>query len=264
MASYHIRSNSFPSKSHPIADQLDQQLCRLRSSETASTSSLTDKLRGLKDLYMCVDEFLQLPINQNTLYDRWVEKVLDGSLRLLDICATSRDVLAQSKERIQDIQSALRRRSSGELNITNEVTEYLKTRKTVKKMIKKCLKEMKQVDKINEENPVDGMLKDVQETTVETFESLLSYIGGSQKSNWSFSKLVRGQRVEKETAASISEFDAVDATLEMVISQKKKSIVDRSKLVKLESELQEIDEVLQCLFRNLVKTRATLLNVFSN
>ncbi|XP_057529562.1 uncharacterized protein LOC130808122 [Amaranthus tricolor] len=264
MASYHTRSNSFPSKSHPIADQLDQKLCRLRSSETASTSSLTNKLSGLKDLYMCVDEFLQLPVKQNTPYDSWVEKVLDGSLRLLDISATSRDVLAQSKERIQEIQSALRRRSSGELNITNEVNEYLKTRKTVKKMIKKCLKEMKQVEKTNDTNPIDGMLKDVQAITSDTFISLLSYIGGSQKSSWSFSKLVHGQRVEKETSASSSEFDAVDATLELMISQKKKSIVDMSQLVKLESEIQEIDEGLECLFRNLVKTRATLLNVVSN
>ena len=264
MASYHTRSNSFPSKSHPIADELDQQLCRLRSSETASTSSLTDKLTGLKDLYMCVDEFLQLPVKQNTPYDSWVEKVLDGSLSLLEICATSRDVFAQSKERIQEIQSALRRRSSGELNITNEVAEYLKTRKTVKKMIKKCLKEMKQVEKTNEANPIDGMLIDVQAITADTFISLLSYIGGSQKSSWSFSKLVRGQRVEKETSASSSEFDAVDATLELMISQKKKSIVDMSQLVKLESEIQEIDEGLECLFRNLVKTRATLLNVVSN
>ncbi|CAO2835886.1 unnamed protein product [Amaranthus hypochondriacus] len=263
MASYHTRSNSFPSKSHPIADELDQQLCRLRSSETASTSSLTNKLSGLKDLYMCVDEFLQLPVNQNTLYDSWVEKVLDGSLRLLDICATSRDVLAQSKERIQEIQSALRRRSSGELNITTEVTEYLKTRKTVKKIIKKCLKDMKQVDKINETNPIDSILRDVQTITADTFYSLLSYISGSQKSSWSFSKLVRGQKVEKETT-SISEFDVVDATLELMISQKKKSIVDMSQLVKLESEIQEIDQVLECLFRNLVKTRATLLNVVSN
>ena len=264
MASYHTRSNSFPSKSHPIVDELDQQLCRLRSSETASTSSLTDKLTGLKDIYRCVDDFLQLPVNQNTLYDSWVEKVLDGSLRLLDICATSRDVLAQSKERIQDIQSALRRRCSGELNITNEVTEYLKTRKTVKKMIKKCLKEMKQVEKTNEENSIDGMLKDVQAITSDTFISLLSYLGGSQKSSWSFSKIVRSQRVEKETAASISDFDRVDATLELMISQKKKTIVDMSQLVKLESDVQEIDLVLECLSRHLVKTRGTLLNVLSN
>ncbi|KAL2935795.1 Glutamate--tRNA ligase [Bienertia sinuspersici] len=102
MASHHTRSLSFPSKPHPIAYQLDEHLCRLRSSQDAS---LTNKLTGLNDLYTCVDEFLQLPLNQNTL-----SEMLDGSLRLLDICATSRDALAQSKERLQDIQSVLRRR----------------------------------------------------------------------------------------------------------------------------------------------------------
>lgn len=110
MASYHTRSISFPLKSHPIVDQLDEQLCRLRSSRAASTSSLTNKLMDLKDLYKCVDDFLQLPLNRKIVYDSWVERVLDGSLRLPDICASSRDVLAQSKERIQDIQSVLRRR----------------------------------------------------------------------------------------------------------------------------------------------------------
>ncbi|XP_057540775.1 uncharacterized protein LOC130818630 [Amaranthus tricolor] len=144
MASYHTRSISFPLKSHPIVDQLDEQLCRLRSSRAASTSSLTNKLMDLKDLYKCVDDFLQLPLNRKIVYDSWVERVLDGSLRLPDICASSRDVLAQSKERIQDIQSVLRRRWGGELNITNEVSEYLKTRKIAKKMIRNLSKDIKE------------------------------------------------------------------------------------------------------------------------
>ncbi|KNA10383.1 hypothetical protein SOVF_144910 [Spinacia oleracea] len=262
MASYHTRSFSFPSNSHPVADQLDEQLSRLRSSQTASTSSLTNKLNDLNDLYKCVEEFLQLPQNQNTVSqsqgENVIEQVLDGSLRLLDICSTSRDVLAVSKERIQDIQSVLRRRCSGELDITNEVAEYLKTRKTSKKIIKKCLKDINAVDKTNESVAISSMLKDVQALTVDIFKSLLSYISGSQKSNWSFSKLVR-QGSEKE-AASISEFDVVDATL----NQKKNVNVDMSQLVKLESEIQEIDEVLESLFRHLIKTRSTLLNVFSN
>ncbi|KMT12779.1 hypothetical protein BVRB_4g088730 [Beta vulgaris subsp. vulgaris] len=254
MASYHTRSYSFPSKSHPVSDELDASLCRLRSSQAASTSSVTNKLTDLKDLYKCVDEFLQLPLNQkNVSQTQCVEQVLDGSLRLLDICSTSRDVLVQSKERLQDIQSVLRRRCSGELNITNEVAEYLKTRKTSKKIIKKCLKDIKEVDNTNEATA----LTEVQAMTVEIFKSMLSYIGGSQKSSWSFTK-------KKETTISTSEFDVVDATLELVISQKKKANVDMSQLVKLESEIQEIDEVLECLFRHLVKTRATLLNVLSN
>ncbi|KMT12775.1 hypothetical protein BVRB_4g088690 [Beta vulgaris subsp. vulgaris] len=258
MASYHTRSYSFPSNSHPIVDQLDESLCRLRSSQAASTSSVTNKLTDLKDLYKCVEEFLQLPLNQKTVsQNQWVEQVLDGSLRLLDICSTSRDVLAQSKESLQDIQSVLRRRCSGELNVTNEVAEHLKTRKTSKKIIKKCLKDIKEVDNTNEAN----VLNEVQAMTVEVFKSMLSYIGGSQKSSWSFSKLI-SQKSEKETTASISEFDAVDATLEL-ICHKKTANVDMSQLVKLVSEIQEIDEVLECLFRHLVKTRSTLLNVLN-
>ncbi|XP_021758633.1 uncharacterized protein LOC110723594 [Chenopodium quinoa] len=263
MASQHIRSLSFPSKSHPIADQLDEQLCRLRSSQAASTSSLTNKLSGLKDLYQCVDEFLQLPLNQKSLSENWVEEVLDGSLRILDICSTSRDVLVQSKERLQDIQSVHRRRCSGELNITNEVVEYLNTRKTAKKTVKKCLKDIKENDNTNEANFIENMLKDVQSVTDDVFKSLLSYISGSQKNCWSFSKLVR-QRVEKETSAFVSEFDAVDATLELMICQKKKVHVDMSQVVNLESQIQEIEGVLECLFRHLIKTRAILLNVLSN
>ncbi|XP_021849012.1 uncharacterized protein [Spinacia oleracea] len=267
MASYHTRSFSFPSNSHPAADQLDEQLSRLRSSQTASTSSLTNKLNGLNDLYKCVEEFLQLPQNQKTVSqsqgENVVEQVLDGSLRLLDIVSTSRDVLALSKERLQDIQSVLRRRCSGELDITNEVVEYLKARKASKKTIKKSLKNIKETEQITKDNATENMLKDVNTITLDIFKSVLSYIGGSQKSSWSFSKLVR-QRAEKEIAASISEFDVVDAALESMITQKKKVDVDMSQLVNLESEIQEIDEVLECLFRHLVKTRATLLNVISN
>ncbi|KAL2944805.1 Ribonuclease 3 [Bienertia sinuspersici] len=216
MANYHTRSFSFPSKSHPVADQLSEQLCRLRSSQAASTPSVTSRLTDLKDLYKSVDEFLQLPQNQKiisqTYSEHWVEEVINGSLRLLDICSTSQEVLVQSKEQIQDIQSVLRR----------------------------------------------NMLKDVQAITADVFKSLLSYIGGSQKSSWFFSKLVH-QKAEKETAAPISKFEAVDATLEL-ICQKKTANVDMSQIVQLETEVQEIDEVVECLFRHLVKARVTLLN----
>ncbi|XP_021758688.1 uncharacterized protein LOC110723652, partial [Chenopodium quinoa] len=244
------RSFSFPSDSHPVSDQLDQQLNRLTSSQAASTSSLTSKLSDLNDLYKCVDEFLQLPQNQ-TVSQSLVQQVLDGSLRLLDICSTSRDVLALSKDRIQDIQSALRRRSSGELDITNEVVEYLKTRKSSKKTITKSLKNIKDAEQTTKDNQVESKLTEVNTITLDIFKSVLSFIGGSQKSSWSFSK--------KNAVATISEFDAVDATLE-----KKKVHVDMSQLVNLESQIQEIDEVLECLFRHLVKIRATLLNVLSN
>ncbi|KAL2936663.1 CTP synthase [Bienertia sinuspersici] len=260
MASYHTRSFSFPAKSHPVVDQLSEQLNRLRSSQSASTSSTTSKLNDLKDLYKSVDEFLHLPQNQKIVS---VEEVIDGSLRLLDICSTSQDVLVQSKKQIQDLQSVLRRRCNSDLNISNDFALYLQSRKSAKKTIKKSLKNIKEaVGKANESNVIDSMLKDVQAITADVFKSLLTYISGSQKSSWSFSKLV-GQKTEKQTPASISKFEDVDATIES-ICQKKKSNIDMSEIVQLESEVQEIDEVVECLFRHLVKTRVTLLNVLSN
>ncbi|KAL2935538.1 CTP synthase [Bienertia sinuspersici] len=197
MASYHTRSFSFPTNSHPVADQLDEQLNRLRSSQTTSTSSVTSKLAGLEDLYKCVEEFIQLPQNQKAHSEQLVEEVLDGSLRLLDICSTSQDVFVQSNKQLQNMQSTLQRRCSGELNMNNEFAQYLKNRKVAEKSINKCLTDIKEVEKTNEFNGVESKLKDVLAMTADVFKSLLNNISGSQKSSWSFSKLVR-QKADRE------------------------------------------------------------------
>ncbi|KAL2944808.1 Serine carboxypeptidase-like 45 [Bienertia sinuspersici] len=279
MASYHTRSLSFPSKAHPFVEQFDEQLSRLRSSQAASTSSssLNQTLSDLKDLYCTVDELLQLPINQQVVsqnvHSKWTEQVLDGSLRLLDICSTSRDVLVQSKEGLQDIQSVLRRRCSGELNINNEIAQYLNTRKSSKKMIKKSLKNIKESQQTTCDNAVESMLKDVEAITIDIFKSVLSYIGGarleSQKTKWSLVNKLMNQGSNTEAKSTNSKFDVVEATLEPIIKNKYGIILlqvenMRCQMTKLEFEIQSLDESLDSLFRHLVKTRATILNILSN
>ncbi|XP_010690668.1 uncharacterized protein LOC104904171 [Beta vulgaris subsp. vulgaris] len=281
-SAYHARSISLPSRPQQVDNQLHQQLCRLRSSQatsTSSSSSLSYRLTSLKDLYSSVVELLQMPSNQQTLSQiqqtKWVEELLDGSLRLLDICGTSRDVLLQSKERIQDMQSTLRRRSSGELDISNEIVKYLNTRKTAKKTIMKCLKHIKVADKNAHSNAIECILKDVEEITVIIFKSLLSHIAGvklqSQKNSWSVIAQLLHHSADKEGASSSSIFDTVDATLVSLICQKKKNSANvsqleevRRQMSRLESEIQDLDEVLECLFKRLLKTRSALLNIFSS
>ncbi|KAK9690640.1 hypothetical protein RND81_09G142700 [Saponaria officinalis] len=268
---YHVRSVSLPTRPHPVAEKLDEQLCRLRSSQAASTasssSSVSYDLNGLKDLYSSVDELLQLPLHQNA---KWVDDVLDGSLRLLDICSASRDALKQSRERLQDVQSALRRRCSGELSVRTEVVEYLNMRRTIKKVLKKCLKSLKPATEQNNkaDNAAVNMLEDVQAVTADTFKTLLSYIVCSRKSGWSVVAKMISKIANKET--STTEFDAVDATLNSLICQKKSGISSSQmenltqQTLKLEAEIQDLDESLECLFRHLVKCRATLLNIISH
>ncbi|KAL9231888.1 hypothetical protein vseg_007051 [Gypsophila vaccaria] len=268
--SYHARSVSLPSTLHPVEEQLKEQLNRLKSSQSASTSSsLSQRLNGLKDLYTCVDEFLQLNQNQHAIC---FDETLDKSLRLLDICTISRDVLVNSKEHLQDLQSVLRRRCSSELSIASEAAEYLQSRKIARKTIKKCLQSIKPAQKNEEGNDMVTLLADVDAITVECFKSLLSYIGGadmqSTQSRWSVvSKLVHHK---SENVESTSAFGALDGVLSLVCQKKKTGINTsqmedlRSQMVKLESDIQELDEELECLFRHLVKTRASLLNILSN
>ncbi|KAK9690638.1 hypothetical protein RND81_09G142500 [Saponaria officinalis] len=266
---YHARSISLPSRPHPTAEQVVEQLCRLRSSQSASSSSTSviHGLNGLKDLYSSVGELLQQSLSQNQ-NSKWVDEVLDESLRLLDICSASRDALQQSRERLGDVQSALRRRCSGELSIVSEAVEYLNTRKSVKKTVKKCLKNLKpETEQKDEANATINLLKDVQAMTADTLKSLMLYIGGSQKSGWSVVTKMMNKNTNKET--STTEFDDVDATINSLICQKKSGIsssqVDNmmAQSLKLESQIQDLDESLECLFRDLVKTRATLLNILT-
>ncbi|KAL2935793.1 40S ribosomal protein S16-1 [Bienertia sinuspersici] len=169
-----------------------------------------------------------MPLNQQAIsqnvHSKWTEKVLDGSLRLLNICGTSRDVLVQSKEGLQDIQSVLRRRCSGELNITNEIVQYLNTRKSSKKMIKKSLKNIKETEQTTTDKAIESMLKDVESVTSDAFKSVLVYIGSakseSQKSIWSLVNKLIHQGSNTEAKATNSKFDAAEATLEPIIKNK--------------------------------------------
>ncbi|KAJ6399703.1 hypothetical protein OIU77_020287 [Salix suchowensis] len=128
MAACHVRSISLPSRSHPLNASVEDQLDRLRSSLTASTSAY-HKLSGLKALYECVEDFLQLPSTQQTLSNEQQkergEEVLNGSLLLLDMCSTTRDVFSSMKECLQELESSLRRRKGGESGFSSEVESYM-------------------------------------------------------------------------------------------------------------------------------------------
>ncbi|KAK9287305.1 hypothetical protein L1049_015718 [Liquidambar formosana] len=283
---YHARSISLPSRRHPLINQLDEHLCRLRSSEaTSSLSSIGEKLSGLRDLYDCVDELLLLPLPQLVLaqerHEKWVDEVFDGSLRLLDVCGTTKDVLLQTKENAQELQSILRRRRGDDSGLANGVGEYLTSRKKAKKVIRKSLRDLKSkcifspLDKDHDTLAVVGMLREVEEATLTVLESFLSFIYGlkaqSKPSSWSLiSKLLHSKRVVcEEYATEINEFEVVDAALHTLVSDKTKSSnvhaeKVQKELEKLESSIQDLEEGLEPLLRRLIKTRVSLLNILNH
>eukprot|EP00258_Populus_trichocarpa_P001548 XP_002300660.3 uncharacterized protein LOC7496876 [Populus trichocarpa] len=275
MATSHVRSISLPSRSHPLNVSVENQLERLRSSQTTSTS-VYHKLSGLKVLYECVDDFLQLPLTQQTVsneqHKERAEELLNGSLLLLDVCGTTRDVFSSMKECLQLLESSLRRRKGGESGLATEVEAYMVSRKQINKTIRKCFRNLKSVEKKNT-SAIDtlGMLRDVKEISLEIFQSLLSLVSQpkarSSSHGWSVvSKLFQSKRVSSEDEAN--ELEKIDAELLALKSSKDINPVQVQNVLKgleaLESSFQEAEEELEGVYRKLVKTRVSILNTLSH
>ncbi|CAN1770834.1 hypothetical protein LINPERHAP1_LOCUS11719 [Linum perenne] len=276
--SFHARSNSLPSdRQHPLVSELDDQVCRLRQSEaTTSSSSIYHKLNSLQDLYDCVDQLLQLPLTQQTIVQKSFSELLDGSLRLLDLCSTAKDALSQIKESVFELQSAIRRRQGG---LEGETRRYLNTRKIVKKAIQKVLKGMESRTKSNSSaNDSEvvtmlkaiSMLREAESIVVEVLESLLSFISqsNSKSTSWSLvSKLMASKK--NEVSANTNEFAEVDACLKTSTSSEEiqahlKNLQEiQAHLKNLQPCIQDLEEGVESLFRCLIKTRSSILNILS-
>ncbi|PIA46807.1 hypothetical protein AQUCO_01500388v1 [Aquilegia coerulea] len=253
-ASYHVRSISLPSRSHPLTLNIEEQLCRLRSSEATSCSS---SLSGLSSLYESIEDLLQLSQTSLSKSSKCVNEVLDGSLGLLDICSTTRDVFMQIKECVQDLQSTLRRRK--ELNLANEVGLYMIARKKVNKLIQKCLTdELKRAENKNTNSSIIekdqsllviiSVLKEVESITLSMFKSLLSSVSSpklqTKTNGWSFvSKLIG-----KKSSQGIQVMNVEDIQKSLDLMQ---------------SSMQGLDGELECIYKSLIKTRVSLLNILS-
>ncbi|KAK8522266.1 hypothetical protein V6N13_115243 [Hibiscus sabdariffa] len=281
--SFHARSNSLPSRQHPVASQIDENLNRLRASQSASTSSsIGDKLNCLQDLYDYVDMFLQLPLTQQDLAQeqqrKLVEQLLDESLVLLDVCGAAKDALQQTKECTQELQSILRRRRGVE-GLANEVRKYLTSRKAARKAICKAIKNLKHMEnkltsssfsKDGETGAVISTLKQVEAVTISVLESLLSFISGpeaeSKTSRWSLvSKLMHQKRVMCEEEQKTKEIANAEAALRSFVKSGNMKNAEnvQNELQNSEMCIQDLEEGLERFYRRLIKARVTVLNILN-
>ncbi|XP_068319620.1 uncharacterized protein [Pyrus communis] len=241
---FHTRFNSFPSRPHPIVQEVDEHLSRLGSSEAPSTSSLSinHNLSSLRDFYGCVD-------------------------------STAKDAVLQTKAYIQDLQSIIRRTRGGESGaLTREVNKYLSSRKIVKKAIQKAMKNLKGIESKStffslsnnaETAAIFSRLREVEAITLAVFESLLSFISGpkSKPGSWSLvSKMVPTKKVICEEETEENKFAQVDVALHKT----SKSENVQNQLEKLKSCIQDQEGGLESLFRQLIKTRVSLLNILNH
>ncbi|KAL2468130.1 hypothetical protein Fot_51655 [Forsythia ovata] len=198
----HVRSNSLPSKSHPEIANVEDHLCRLKFYKEASvsSSSICPQLASLRDLHEDINNLIQLPSVQQALADEnCAAELLDGSLKLVDICGVARDVIFLMKESVQELQSSLRRNKG--------IDAYMNSRKNIDRMVKKCIKNLKGFDRcssvlINKDSDLKAttsMLKEAQAIDFPVLKSVLTIFAPKQKT-WSLvSKFTQSSRVHFRT-----------------------------------------------------------------
>ncbi|KAI3712795.1 hypothetical protein L1987_71360 [Smallanthus sonchifolius] len=253
--SHHIRSTSLPTRSHPVIRHAQDEIRKFKTWEASISSiptadTICSALTKLQVLYECVDSVLSLPLTQKALthnqYTELVNELLDKSISLMDICGSTRDLVSQVKENARVVQSAMRRRK-GEVKLT---TSFIKN---LKKDANKAMTSLKQIDeKIRGIKPLDldlhllsaiKVVRDVGVVRSSVYKSLLLFLSGSfakpKSSRWlHVHKFIWKGTTDRNEQLEISNEDMV-------------------------SLFQEMENGLECMFRSLIKTRASLLNVLS-
>jgi hypothetical protein len=278
---YRVRSVSLPSRSHPTTLTVEEELNKLKAWEALSTSgSICNGLLGVEDLYKYVDEFLNLASTQEVLSrhenGKCHNELLDGSVRLLDVCSIARDTMLRFKEQIQALQSALRRRK-GDSSIESSVATFTCFRKKMKKDAKKLIASLKQMDNklgasslLDQDQHLSAVIRVIREVNVincSIFQSLLMFLSKSSKPNqsrWSLvSKLMhKGVIACEEKQENVNEIETVDAALSEVSDSEKVKIAQK-RLEALEMSIDDLENCLERLSRPLIKSRASLLNIIS-
>ncbi|KAH6768669.1 hypothetical protein C2S51_014005 [Perilla frutescens var. frutescens] len=253
-ALHHGRSLSLPSASHPAISQFDETLSGLRSSEAtcSSLSSMNGTINGLRNLYESIDDLLLLPHIQQIIS----EECVDDYIRLLDACSTVKDLISLVKQDLRELLSAVRRKD------VDGIHGYLASRKKSKKMIHKSLKNLRRYASVSSERESAKVskLKDAESVTFSLLESLLAYALGTKmqesKSGWSLvSKLMNSNKVSNEE----NEFNKLDSFL-----QRSQDNELMNHLKEMDSSIQVVEDELESTFRQLIKTRVSLLNILNH
>ncbi|XP_072974944.1 uncharacterized protein [Typha angustifolia] len=274
----HVRSFSAPLGSHPLAHTIKEELQKMKNYMALSApSALTtcDGLRGLGELYNCIDELLRLPHNREALCHphqrKWLEEELEVSVKVLDLCGIMRDSFARIKEQVQDLQLALRRR---ETDIKIKVNSYIRFGKKAQKDVKNCYRLLKQMNGTSvscstSDDDLTRILKEAKEVTIYTLQSVIASFSASKSSKatrWSFVSKVTNKR---KVACEGEDMDTnYMRSIDLAFCSCKDT--DDGRVLKVENQLKTLESMLnnlemglECLFRRLIQSRVSLLNIQS-
>ncbi|KAI3765646.1 hypothetical protein L2E82_15687 [Cichorium intybus] len=282
----HVRSNSLPSTSDQ--PNVFNEIYRFQASKETNTSCssssfLGNKLSCLNDMYESIQPFLTLPSTQQSLaqgcYKEQLNKFLDELLGLLDLCSTTKDALSISMDCAKELQSVIRRKRGNNHGLTSSVKDYQSQRRKVKRVVCKTLSSLKKQSTVSvkEDSRAKSninILKEMRLNTLAVFKLLSNFVLGSNRQSkpkgWSLvSKMISGELAQCQRTPEETEVQKVDQELQTLITYMKIESdsldVDHIQkgLAEMEFTLGDLSEQVECLYRHLIKTRVSILNILN-
>lgn len=253
-----------PGCSHQTTEKLKEAINNLKALEVSTTSSaevMYNGLLGLEELYKCVNVLLNLPQTLQAFSQyrlgKMVEDLLDKSVRLLDLCGTTRELVLQYKENVRDLQSSLKRRKK-DSTTESSMIKFNSFSKKIKKEAKRLVVVLKQMDQETERSfvPKDAdqdmidMIKTLKEANamrISMFQMFLSFLSvpllKPKLSKWS---LVSRLLVKKGRLACEGQEEKMDL---------------ESRLEPFEAHLDNFENGLEGIYRCMSRSRSSLLNI---
>nr|GEW22742.1 hypothetical protein [Tanacetum cinerariifolium] len=230
---------------------------------------------SLRNLHDSANDLLRSPSLKRALsHDQEddytaVQKLSESSLKMLDSCGRTKDILFLVKTHIQELQSTFHRITLGEKSSAEKkFSEYHVHRKDLKKQMFKRLKSLKMTKNTTTSNGYDddnlmvvaNVLGEVRETITSLVESLMLLMAmpspnpKARKSSMNCKGLVAAKaklmRVNSLSPWEKCDMHAVRQAME--------------RLEAVESAVEDLEIELECIFKRLIRTRVLLLNIISN
>ena len=285
------RSISLPTRLHPHSLRIEEELNKLKTWEASCSSIVAPPgaetiqvgLAGVMELYNYVQEIIHSPLTRQALlrhqHRKLVDEALDWSVTLLDACGTAKDILSMTKEYVQILQSALRRKGLDSSNISS----YISFRKKAKKDVTKCIGSLQKMESKLGYSPllnldhhlmvVVRLLREVSSIAISTFRTLLQFFSmpGGRKMFDGLSLITKLVSMNSGKGEKIlNEVGSVDVAIRSLQEQlrgggdgKVELGVVQRRLETLNVSVEGLEAGVDCMYRCLVQYRVSLLNLLT-
>ncbi|KAI3706124.1 hypothetical protein L1987_76382 [Smallanthus sonchifolius] len=264
----HFRSTSLPTRSHPILFQLKYHLNQLKSHwashmlpESLHLDRVSDALIRLRIILESLDDLLDLAPSRDSLrrHPDWVEKVLEDFLVMVDVYGTFQMQVSTLKQCVITTQLATKRKDAlkkvvclkGLKKSGNEISKLVPFLQAIR-LHPVCVTG----SDLNIDFELVGVIKDVIEVIIVISEAVFSGIFGSfetRKTSWMMglkkSKREKGIKELENGIWSLRNYKDGDLN--------KKMMQD------MENCIDGIESGSERVFRSLINTRVSLLNVLT-